>query len=87
MFGGEVFADHGNHADLGEVACGQREISCRAAKAPVAPALRRLDAVKCNTAYYQNGHGFFLTYAFGKVFAQQQIQLVAGSRRKSLPGW
>ena len=58
MLRSEVFADHSDDADIGKVACGQSEIGCRSAKAPVAPPLRRLDAVKCNTAYYENGHGF-----------------------------
>ena len=37
VLGGEVFPDHGNHANLGEVTCGEREIGCRAAQAPVTP--------------------------------------------------
>jgi hypothetical protein len=58
VFRGEVFADHGDDANISEVTCGQSEVSGRTAQAPVAPTLGCLDAVKCNTAYDKNGHGF-----------------------------
>src|ERR1700722_16711879 len=58
VFRGEVFAPHANHPHIGEVTCGQGEVSGCAPQTTIAPARWGLDAVKCNTAYDEYGHGF-----------------------------
>jgi hypothetical protein len=84
VFRSEVFADDSDHAHIGEVTCGQREIGCGATKAPVAPPLRRLDTVKCNTAYDENGHGFF---RFRKCTCSTANPTCCGWPREWFPGW
>ena len=46
VLGGEVFTDHGNHANIGEIAGGQRKIGRRAAERVFHAARRRSDGIK-----------------------------------------
>src|SRR5260370_34397485 len=52
VFGRKVFAHHRYHPDLGEVTCGQREISRSASENVSHPARRRGDRVKRNRTNY-----------------------------------
>src|SRR3984957_9937024 len=57
VFRGKVVADDCDHAYVGEVAGGEREISCGATKNVFHAAGRRRDCVKGNGTYYEYAHG------------------------------
>ncbi len=56
VFGGEVFAHDGDHANIGEVTCGQRKIGGSASENVCHLTGRRLDGVKGNGTNYQDAH-------------------------------
>src|SRR5665213_1502761 len=81
MFGQKIFADHRDHADIGEAACGQREVRCRAAEDLRSFAVRRLNAVERHGPNYQNRHvpAFFLV----NFATESRVLHARGARTKS----
>ena len=56
---GEVFADDGNHAHVGEVAGGKRKVSGRAAENLLALAVGSFQGIECDGADDKNGQSMF----------------------------
>ncbi len=67
VLGGEVFSDHGDHAHLGEVAGGQREIGRRAAQNVFHPPGGRCDGVKRNRTDSNDAH---VQFCFPGIFRE-----------------
>ena len=85
VLGGEVFADYGDDAHIGEVTRGECEIGGRATETAFALALGGLDGVECNTAYYKNGRGF--SFRFRKCTCAIANPTWFGLRLEWLPDW
>src|SRR5438105_2686851 len=53
---GEVFAHYSDHANIGEIARGKREESCRAAQGALHITVRAADTIERNRPHHQDGH-------------------------------
>ena len=58
VLGGEILTHHRNHANVGEVARSEREISGCTTKAVLNLAVRGFNGVERNTSYNENCHVF-----------------------------